>query len=289
MGSARPARPGRLDRPRWSFAPAQGCATFPEVEVNVTGQPFKGPEPDGARARLRRRPHPPRRVRVPRRPLPLRTSVEPVRSDRRDARLRRPLAQRRGRGRRELPHHRQPDRHAQPRRLAELRGLAARRVAHPRGHLLEVDRAGMAVGLRIMVNDLVENRALCEIYPLKQNDCNEMASAYKQAEDMYALQDYIDAQFGGPGKGFLRIVRSPDRGAQGDQRRASSPWCSASRCPRCSTAGSSTTSPQCTPRRSTRELDKLYVDRRAVAVPGPQVRQRARRHAVRLRARPACW
>ena len=36
-----------------------------------------------------------------------------------------------------------------------------------------------------------------------------MASAYKQADDMYALQDYIDAQFGGPGKGFLRIVKSP--------------------------------------------------------------------------------
>ena len=65
-------------------------------------------------------------------------------------------------------------------------------------------------GLRIMVNDLVENRALCEIYPLKQNDCNEMTSAYQQADDMYALQDYIDAQFGGPGKGFLRIVKSPD-------------------------------------------------------------------------------
>jgi microsomal dipeptidase-like Zn-dependent dipeptidase len=64
-------------------------------------------------------------------------------------------------------------------------------------------------GLRIMVNDLVENRALCELYPYKQNNCNEMASAFKQAEDMYALQDYIDAQFGGPGKGFFRIVKSP--------------------------------------------------------------------------------
>ncbi|MBA3261586.1 MAG: membrane dipeptidase [Thermoleophilaceae bacterium] len=64
-------------------------------------------------------------------------------------------------------------------------------------------------GLRLMVNDLVENRALCELYPLKQNNCNEMVSAYKQAEDMHALQDYIDAQFGGPGKGFLRIVKTP--------------------------------------------------------------------------------
>ena len=59
-----------------------------------------------------------------------------------------------------------------------------------------------------MVNDLVENRALCELYPLKKNNCNEMTSAYKQADDMHALQDYIDAQYGGPGKGFFRIVKS---------------------------------------------------------------------------------
>ncbi len=59
-----------------------------------------------------------------------------------------------------------------------------------------------------MVNDLVENRALCELYPLKKNNCNEMTSAYKQAEGIHELQDYIDAQFGGPGKGFFRIVKS---------------------------------------------------------------------------------
>jgi microsomal dipeptidase-like Zn-dependent dipeptidase len=64
-------------------------------------------------------------------------------------------------------------------------------------------------GLRIMVNDLVENRALCDLYPLKKNNCNEMVSAFKQAQDMHDLQDYIDAQYGGPGKGFFRLVGSP--------------------------------------------------------------------------------
>ena len=64
-------------------------------------------------------------------------------------------------------------------------------------------------GLRLVVNDLVENRALCEIYPLKKNDCDEMESVRLQARDMVALQDYIDAQFRGPGKGFFRIVRTP--------------------------------------------------------------------------------
>ena len=56
-------------------------------------------------------------------------------------------------------------------------------------------------GLRVLVNDLVENRALCEIYPLKKNNCNEMASVRQQAADMVALQGYIDAQNRGPGKG----------------------------------------------------------------------------------------
>ena len=36
---------------------------------------------------------------------------------------------------------------------------------------------------------------------------------------MFALQDYIDAQFGGPGKGFFRIVTSSGAGPAGDQRR----------------------------------------------------------------------
>ncbi|MGN6695438.1 MAG: Coagulation factor 5/8 type domain-containing protein [Aquihabitans sp.] len=65
-------------------------------------------------------------------------------------------------------------------------------------------------GLRIVVNDLVENGALCEIYPLKAGtSCNEMDSIRLQAQDMYALQDYIDAQYKGPGKGFLRIAKTP--------------------------------------------------------------------------------
>lgn len=63
-------------------------------------------------------------------------------------------------------------------------------------------------GVRIMVNDVVENLALCEIYPLKQNDCDEMVSARRQIDDMYDLQDYIDAQYGGPGRGFFRVVTS---------------------------------------------------------------------------------
>ena len=55
-------------------------------------------------------------------------------------------------------------------------------------------------GLRVMVNLFVENRQLCELYPFKQNNCDEMASVHLQNKDIEALQDYIDAQNGGPGR-----------------------------------------------------------------------------------------
>jgi len=64
-------------------------------------------------------------------------------------------------------------------------------------------------GLRILVADLVENRALCETYWLKKNSCLDMESLRLQARALNELQQYIDAQFKGPGKGFFRIVKSP--------------------------------------------------------------------------------
>ncbi len=64
-------------------------------------------------------------------------------------------------------------------------------------------------GQRLFVNLLVENNKLCELYPLKRNSCDDMDSIRLQARDMYKMQDYIDAQFGGPGKGFYRIVKTP--------------------------------------------------------------------------------
>jgi hypothetical protein len=68
-------------------------------------------------------------------------------------------------------------------------------------------------GQRIFVNLLVENDQLCKIYPLKKSveyaKCDDMESVRRQANDMREMQDYIDAQFGGPGKGFYRIVTNP--------------------------------------------------------------------------------
>jgi hypothetical protein len=64
-------------------------------------------------------------------------------------------------------------------------------------------------GLRIFTNLLVENKKLCEVYPLKRNSCDDMTSIRLQAHDMHLLQRYVDAQYGGPGKGWYRIVTNP--------------------------------------------------------------------------------
>jgi hypothetical protein len=66
-------------------------------------------------------------------------------------------------------------------------------------------------GQRILVNLLVENNKLCELYPLKRNSCDDMDSIRLQAKDMHLLQDYVDAQYGGPGKGWYRIVTTPEQ------------------------------------------------------------------------------
>jgi microsomal dipeptidase-like Zn-dependent dipeptidase len=195
--------------PRWSLAPADGCATFPEVEVDVTGKPFKGPN---SKARVRGflddhihlgafeflggrfhcgRPWSPYGVTVA-----LRDCVDHY-PDGSAAVVENFLATG------------SPVGTHSPEGWPSFAGWPRdESLTHEGTYWKWIERAWRS-GLRIMVNDLVENRALCELYPYKQNNCNEMASAFKQAEDMYDLQDYIDAQFGGPGKGFFRIVKSP--------------------------------------------------------------------------------
>ena len=93
--------------------------------------------------------------------------------------------------------------------MADLQGLARAQLPDPRGHLLPWLERSWRGGQRIFVNLLVENNQLCQIYPIKHNSCDDMDSVRLQAQDMYKMQDYIDAQFGGPGKGFYRIVKNP--------------------------------------------------------------------------------
>ncbi len=100
------------------------------------------------------------------------------------------------------------------------------RLTHEAMYWKWVERAWQA-GLRVMVNDLVDNETLCELTrsinednnpqqgeAAATEDCNSMQSARDQIGTSYALQDYIDAQYGGRGKGFMRIVLDPAEARQ---------------------------------------------------------------------------
>lgn len=69
-------------------------------------------------------------------------------------------------------------------------------------------------GQRILVNLLVQNNKLCQIYPLRRNSCNDMDMVRLEAKDMRLMERYIDAQYGGPGRGFYRIVTDPFQARQ---------------------------------------------------------------------------
>ena len=81
-------------------------------------------------------------------------------------------------------------------------------MTHEQTYYRWLERAWMG-GLRLYANLFVENGVLCELYPIKRNSCDEMESVRLQVRDIYELQDYIDAQSGGPGEGFFRIVTNP--------------------------------------------------------------------------------
>ena len=81
-------------------------------------------------------------------------------------------------------------------------------LTHEQTYYKWVERSWRS-GLRMFVNLLVDNEVLCTAYPLKKNSCNEMDGVRLQAKDLRQLQDYVDAQNGGPGKGWFRIVTTP--------------------------------------------------------------------------------
>ena len=69
-------------------------------------------------------------------------------------------------------------------------------------------------GLRLLVQHATTNQVLCQLVTgiganPKRYDCNDMVAVDRIIEATYALERYIDALAGGPGKGWFRIVFSP--------------------------------------------------------------------------------
>lgn len=76
-----------------------------------------------------------------------------------------------------------------------------------------LERAYLA-GMRLMVQHATTNEVLCELSAglgTQRNriSCNEMVSVDRILEGTRALERYLDAQAGGPGKGWFRVVTTP--------------------------------------------------------------------------------
>ncbi|MBW2940577.1 hypothetical protein [Zhongshania aquimaris] len=202
---------GNLDS--FSFETTSGCANFPEAQSNFTGEPFKGTQPDGSVL------------------------------GHADAHVHISATEFLGGGHWGHPFHKFGVEHAlgncsgahgETGHLDLIGGLFTQDVdghatdgypsfsdwpsrdnlTHEAIYWKWIERA-WAGGLRVIVNDLVDNETLCELQrnvssdPLR--DCNSMNNAGRQAGTMYAMENYIDAQYGGPGKGFFQIVHTPSK------------------------------------------------------------------------------
>jgi microsomal dipeptidase-like Zn-dependent dipeptidase len=81
-------------------------------------------------------------------------------------------------------------------------------LTHQQMYYRWVERAWRG-GERVMVLNLVTNGVLCSIYPIKTTSCDEMDAIRREAADAVALEKYVDAQYGGTGQGWFRIVKTP--------------------------------------------------------------------------------
>ncbi len=91
---------------------------------------------------------------------------------------------------------------------------APNRSTHQVQYYKWLERAWMS-GLRLVVQDATTNSIICHFMvgsgvQKKRHSCEDMVNVDRIIEETYAMEAYIDAQHGGPGKGWFRIVLSPE-------------------------------------------------------------------------------
>lgn len=90
---------------------------------------------------------------------------------------------------------------------------ATHRATHQTQYYRWLERAWMG-GLRLVVQHATTNSIICtfmvgdDLEPSRY-DCEDMTAVDRIIDETWAMQDYIDAQAGGAGKGFFRVVTSP--------------------------------------------------------------------------------
>lgn len=91
-------------------------------------------------------------------------------------------------------------------------------VTHQTMYYRWLERAWLG-GLRLFVQHATGNSVLCDLvagagWQGVRYSCNDMVSVDRQIAEARNLERYIDAQAGGPGRGWLRIVTSPEQARQ---------------------------------------------------------------------------
>ena len=81
-------------------------------------------------------------------------------------------------------------------------------ITHQQTYYVWLKRAWMA-GERLVVAQTVEDQPICEIEPRKTHSCDETEAVRQQVQALRGLQGYVDAQAGGKGKGWFRLVYNP--------------------------------------------------------------------------------
>ena len=92
---------------------------------------------------------------------------------------------------------------------------AHRSATHQVQYYKWVERAWLS-GLRLLVQHAYSNEVQCQLVvgigaQPRRYDCNDMVAVDRIIEETYALERYIDALSGGPGQGWFRIVFSPEQ------------------------------------------------------------------------------
>ncbi|WP_284580826.1 discoidin domain-containing protein [Streptomyces sp. 2P-4] len=83
-------------------------------------------------------------------------------------------------------------------------------LTHQQNYYAWIERAWRG-GQRVLVNDLVTNGVICSVYFFKDRGCDEMTAIRLEAQKTYDMQAYVDKMYGGPGKGWFRIVTDSEQ------------------------------------------------------------------------------
>ena len=82
-------------------------------------------------------------------------------------------------------------------------------MTHQQAYYVWIERVWRA-GMRMMVAQTADDEPICRIEPRRRTKtCSETASVVAQIATLKGLQNYVDAQSGGPGRGWFRLVYSP--------------------------------------------------------------------------------